>query len=80
MEFQKKSGELLPVSYVRHWGVTFLTEARDVLMRGPAELADQLAVEDDPRHCEMIAQKWIERVLERLHQLRRLWGEEDDVA
>jgi hypothetical protein len=51
-------------------------------MRGPSELADPLAVEDDPQRCEAIVQRWVERVMERLHQLDRLWGVEskDDVA
>ena len=80
LEYQKKSGELLPVSYVRHWGVTFLTEARDTLLRGPSELADPLAAEVDPRQCEMIVQKWVERVMERFFQLERLWGQGDDAA
>ena len=74
LEYQTKCGELIPVSYVRQAGVTFLTEARDVLLRGPSELADALAAEVDPVKCESLLHRWVERVMERFYQTEKLWG------
>lgn len=77
-----RRGELIPVAYVRQWASRFLTDARDDLLKGPSELADRLAAEDDPLKTAAILRAWLERVMGKFHQLDRLWGagEEEKVA
>ena len=80
VQLMKERGALIPVSYVRLWGTRFLVEARDVLLRGPNELADTLAVESDPLKCEVIVRKWVERIMARFDQCERLWDGPEDNA
>jgi hypothetical protein len=49
LEYQKKCGELVPVSYMYRWGVTFLTEARNVLLRGSERLGRSAGRRDSVR-------------------------------
>jgi hypothetical protein len=74
VELMQKRGELMPVSYFRHWGMKFLVEAQDLWEQGPSELADRLASENDPRECEAIVLGFVERVVDRLYKLERLWA------
>lgn len=74
IEVMKARKELMPVSYVRLWGTRFLIAARDELLRGPGELADELAAERDPRRCEAILRRWVEHVLRKFCETERLWG------
>jgi hypothetical protein len=69
-----KRGELIPVVYVRKWGMRFLVEARDEMMKAPGELQDVLAAESDPVKCAAILHSWVARVITNLHQTDRLWG------
>ena len=69
-----RRGELVPVAYIRTWGSRFLTDARDTLMTGPSELQDTLAAESDPLKVSAILRAWLERVMNKFHQLDRLWG------
>jgi hypothetical protein len=77
-----RRGELVPVAYVRQWGSRFLTDARDTLMTGPSELADNLAAETDPLKVAAMLRLWLERVMGKFHQLDKLWGvgDEEQVA
>jgi hypothetical protein len=74
LEYQERSGELIPVSYVRHWGVTFLVAAKDEMLKAPGELADTLAAESDPRVVEEVLRRWVERVMDKFYRLDRLWA------
>jgi hypothetical protein len=74
VELMQKRGELMPVSYFRHWGMKFLVEAQDLWLQGPSELADRLASESDPLQCEAIVRGFVERVVDRLYKLERLWS------
>jgi hypothetical protein len=75
LEYQQKAGALIPVEYVRIWGVRFLVEGRDILQNGPSQLADTLAAESDPRVVEQTLRAWVDRCLERFFQVETLWGE-----
>jgi hypothetical protein len=74
VEYQERCGELVPIDYVRHWGLRFLHEARDLWLRGPGELRDQLAAESDPLKCEKIVETFCTRVVDTLYQLEKLWS------
>jgi hypothetical protein len=74
IEVMKARRELMPVAYMKLWGTNFLTEAKDLWLRGPSELRDALAAESDPAKCEAIVRGFCERVVERLSQLERLWN------
>jgi hypothetical protein len=74
IQVMEKRRELMPVAYFRYWGINFLTEAKDLWLRGPSELRDQLASESDPLACEAIVQGFCERVVDRLAKLERLWS------
>jgi hypothetical protein len=74
VEYQERSGELIPVSYVRYWGVNFLIAAKDEMLKAPSELADTLAAESNPRAVEEVLRRWVERVMNKFHQLDRLWA------
>jgi hypothetical protein len=76
VELAEKRRELLPVSYFRHWGTKFLIEAKNLWLRGPSELADELAAECDPRKCESIVRRFCEQVVGRIYELERLWSPE----
>jgi hypothetical protein len=73
LEYQERSGALIPISYVRHWGMRFLHEAKDLWLRGSSELRDQLAAESDPLACERIVEAFCERVVNTLYQMEKLW-------
>jgi hypothetical protein len=75
LQLMRERGELIPVSYVKQWAATFLTEGRDILMQGPGELQDQLAAESDPLKVSAILRRWVEKILERFHKTGKLWGE-----
>jgi hypothetical protein len=71
-----RRGELIPASYVRQWGVRFITAAKDELLRGPSELQDLMATEADPQKCNAIMRAWVERVVAKVQELQRLWKTE----
>jgi hypothetical protein len=73
VELMEKRRELIPVVYVRHWGLTFLIEARNTLERGPSELRDELASLSDPIRCGEVMQKWVDRVIHHFYQLKTMW-------
>jgi hypothetical protein len=73
LDYQERSGELVPMTYVRHWASRFLLEARDLWTRGPSELRDQLASESDPLACERIVNAFCQRVVSALYRLERIW-------
>jgi hypothetical protein len=74
VEYQERCGELVPLSYVRHWGTTFLVAARDEMLKAPSELADTLASESDPRVVERTLQTWVERVMLKFYECEKLWS------
>jgi hypothetical protein len=74
LQVMERRDELVPISYVKLWGLKFLTEAKDVWMRGPSELCDQLAAEDDPVKCALIMRGFCERVVAKLYECERLWS------
>jgi hypothetical protein len=82
LEFQERTGEVVPVSYIRHWGANFLIAAKDEMLKMPGELQDVLAAESDPLKVAAILRLWVERVMDKYYRLDRLWGLEpkDDVA
>ena len=69
----RRRGELMPVSYVRQWASRFLIEGRDELLKGPSELQDALAAEDDPRKVNAILRAWLDRAIAKFEQLKTLW-------
>jgi hypothetical protein len=73
LEVLEKKGELIPVAYVRHWGLNFLIQGRQILEWGPTEMRDELAAESDPIKCEAIVRRRDERVLDAFHRLEVLW-------
>jgi hypothetical protein len=73
IEVLEKKGELIPVAYVRHWGLNFLIQGRQILEWGPTEMRDELAAETDPVKCEAIVRRRDERVLDAFHRLEVLW-------
>ena len=75
IENMLRRGELIPVTYVRQWASRFLIDGRDELLKGPSELADALAVEDDPLKVQATIRAWLERAMTKWHQLERLWGD-----
>jgi hypothetical protein len=78
IENMLRRGELMPVAYARKWGIQFLMEGRDELLKGPSELADDLAAEADPVRVKAILLAFIERVIAKFEQLEMLWkGDEE---
>jgi hypothetical protein len=73
LEVLEKKGELIPVAYVRHWGLNFLIQGRQILEWGPTEMRDELAAETDPVKCEAIVRRRDERVLDEFYRLEVLW-------
>jgi len=78
IENMLRRGELMPVAYARKWGLRFLMDGRDELLKGPSELADQLAAEGDPLKVAATLRAWVERAMAKFEQLEMLWtsGEE----
>jgi hypothetical protein len=74
LEYQERSGELIRVADVRLFCARLLTEAKDILLTGPSELADSLAAETDPQRVEEILRRWLERSLDLIVRLK-LWSE-----
>jgi hypothetical protein len=74
LELMEKRRELVPVSYIRAWGMRFLTEGRDLLLNGLGELQDRLAAENDPAKISEMLRFWLDRVMERFLQTESLWG------
>jgi hypothetical protein len=68
-----RRGELMPIRYARLWGLRFLIDGRDELLKGPSELADALAAEADPLKVAAILRAWLERAMGKFEQLRMLW-------
>ena len=73
IENMLRRGELVPVVYVRQWASRFLIEGRDELLKGPSELQDALAAEDDPRKCNTIVRAWLERAIAKFEQTKTIW-------
>jgi hypothetical protein len=73
LENMLRRGELMPVSYARKWGLRFLIDGRDELLKGASELADALAAESDPLKVAAILRAWLERTMDKFEQLRMLW-------
>jgi hypothetical protein len=73
LEVLEKKGELIPKNYVRHWGLNFLIQGRQILEWGPTEMRDELAAESDPVKCEAIVRRRDERVLDAFYRLEVLW-------
>jgi hypothetical protein len=73
IENMLRRGELLPTAYARKWGMRFLIDGRDELLKGPSELADSLAAETDPLNVAEILRAWLERAMDKFEQLRMLW-------
>jgi len=66
-------GELVPLEHMRVWGTRFLTQAKEMLLKGPGELQDHLAGESNPGACNALVRGWVERVLGELYNLEGLW-------
>ena len=78
IEVMRQRRELMPVVYFRYWATKFLAEAKDLWLRGPSELRDQLASETDPICCEALVRGFVEQVVGRLYQCERLWNPPED--
>jgi hypothetical protein len=74
LDYQERSRELIPITYVRIWASRFLVEGRDILLNAPGELADRLAAESDPRAVEEILRAWTDRIMTHFFELETLWG------
>ena len=74
IENEQRRGELVPVAYMRRWGMRFLIDGRDELLKGPSELADSLAAESDPVRAEQILRGWVEQTLAKFANLQALWA------
>jgi hypothetical protein len=74
LQYQERSGELVRACDVRLFCTRLLIEARDILVSGPSELADELAAETDAQRVQEILRRWSERVAERFYRLT-LWAE-----
>jgi hypothetical protein len=73
IENMLRRGELMPIRYARLWGMRFLIDGRNELLKGPSELADSLAAEADPLKVAAILRAWLERAMDKFEQLRMLW-------
>ena len=73
LENMLRRGELMPVAYARQWGVRFLIDGRDELLKGPSELADSLAAESDPLKVAAMLRAWLDRAIAKFEQLEQLW-------
>jgi hypothetical protein len=73
IENMLRNGELMPIAYARKWGLRFLIDGRDEMLKGPSELADELAAEADPVRVKAILLAWVERVMAKFEQLEMLW-------
>ena len=73
LEFLERRGTLVPVSYIKFWGVNFIVGVQDE-MRKVAELTDTLAAESSPAIVQTILDGWVNRVCEKLHRLETLWA------
>ena len=73
IETMLRRGELMPIAYARKWGIRFLMDGRDELLKGPGELADSLAAENDPLKVAAILRGWLERAIAKFEQLEMLW-------
>ena len=73
IENMLRRGELMPVSYARKWGLRYLIDGRDEMLKGPSELADELAAESDPVRVKAILLAWVERIMAKFEQLEMLW-------
>jgi hypothetical protein len=76
VQLLKERGQLIPLTYVKAWASTFLTEGRSILLQGPGELQDALAQESDPVRVSAILRRWVETAMEKFHRTGKLWGEE----
>jgi len=68
LEYAQRAGELIETERVRLWIGNMLVEARDGILRVPAEWRDRLAAELDPVKVEEMVDGALRRVLERLAQ------------
>lgn len=73
LENAQKIAELVPIAQIRVWGTRFLVQARDLMLKGPSEMQDQLANETVPGKCNQIVRDWVDRVLGELRNLESLW-------
>ena len=73
LEYQERSGALVPVSYIKFWGVGFIVATKDEMLKA-LEMADQLASESDPVQVRVILETWIARVCDRISRLENLWS------
>jgi hypothetical protein len=78
LEVMQKRGELIPLSYVRHWGGNCLIAARNVMDWGPTQIRDELAAEipgGDPVKIEGIVRRWLEPFYAEFERLGVLWNQ-----
>jgi hypothetical protein len=68
LELAKKRGELVMVDEVRSAVASMILNARDILLRMPAQLRDQLAQETDAIRCEELVRDEVHRALNQLAQ------------
>ena len=73
LEYMERCGTLVPVSYIKFWGVNFIVGVQDE-MRKVAELTDTLAAESNPAQIQILLDNWVGRVCEKLHRLETLWA------
>ncbi len=73
LEYLERQGALVPTSYIKFWGVNFITGVKDELSK-VSELTDALAAETDPARIQKILDDWLNRVCEKLHRLETLWA------
>ena len=75
LEFQERSGTLVPVSYIKFWGANFIIGIKDEMLK-VGELRDVLASECDPVRVQEILDRWVSNVCDRVNRLESLWAPE----
>lgn len=69
LEYFQKRQLLVPVAHVNRWFGGVIIQARDALLRLPAELRDRIAAETDPIECERVIREKLVEVLKRLRTM-----------
>ncbi|HEY4360086.1 MAG TPA: hypothetical protein VGN17_03925 [Bryobacteraceae bacterium] len=70
LEYQVKSGDLVPVAEVNAWVAGMIIEARNILLRIAPELRDRLCIEQDPAEIDRLISQEVDRVLQRLAEFK----------
>jgi hypothetical protein len=74
IENQLVRSQLIPRVYLQEWITRLLGHCREVLVKGPLELRDVLAVEVDAAACAATLHTWVVETLSKFAQTDELWA------